>query len=36
MSTPNGDPDADPDMLASTTEQPDQAEGEDDDAETGG
>jgi hypothetical protein len=29
-----GDPDADPDMKSSGTEQPDQAEGEDDGSET--
>jgi hypothetical protein len=29
-----GDPDADPGMKASGTDQPDQAEGEDDDSET--
>jgi hypothetical protein len=29
------DPDSDPDMLTSGTKQPDQAEGEDDPAETG-
>ncbi|WP_256277764.1 hypothetical protein [Mycolicibacterium grossiae] len=32
----NGDPDADPDMTSSTTEQPNQAEGDDVDAEDGG
>jgi hypothetical protein len=31
----DGDPDADPEMKESTTGQPDQAEGADDDAETG-
>ncbi|WP_264002203.1 hypothetical protein [Mycolicibacterium sediminis] len=32
----DNDADADPDMVKSTTEQSDQAEGSDDDAETGG